>query len=242
MLAVLPPLGNLNGHTNGTQQSTEMEALSSIISDDDFVDFSSGNLLENIDFDELFRESDMLPDLEMDTNLLAEFSLSSGDEYYSDINTTTTTTTASIEKTTEEKGGRSFGLDSIESSLVYCLDSEGCVTSQNDQEMVSKRDTDLSNTMKEKSISSSKKESDNKRHSKAHRSSSKPLGVSLNKTSKEGLQGKRKVKVFSISLLSLSSTRVLYGSKSINFIDCLPLRSFKCSSTTNKCTKKMLLH
>lgn len=208
MLAVLPPLGNLNGHTNGTQKSTETEGLSSIISDDDFVDFSSGNLLENIDFDELFRESDMLPDLEMDTNLLAEFSLSSGDEYYSDINTTTT---ASIEKTTEEKGGRSFGLDSIESSLVYCLDSEGCVTSQNDQEMVSKRDTDLSNTMKEKSISSSKKESDNKRHSKAHRSSSsKPLGVSLNKTNKESLQGKRKVKVFSISLLSLSSTRVLW--------------------------------
>lgn len=48
---------------------------------DDFPDFSGANLLDSIDFDELFmgmHDGDVLPDLEMDPELLAEFSLSSG--------------------------------------------------------------------------------------------------------------------------------------------------------------------
>nr|XP_016480018.1 PREDICTED: transcription activator GLK1-like isoform X1 [Nicotiana tabacum] len=52
---------------------------------DDFPEFGDGNLLESIDFDDIFLginvvNDDELPDLEMDSEILAEFSVSSGDE------------------------------------------------------------------------------------------------------------------------------------------------------------------
>lgn len=50
----------------------------------DFPVFSGGNLLDIIDFDDLFVGSDngdVLPYLEMDPELLAEFSASGGEEY-----------------------------------------------------------------------------------------------------------------------------------------------------------------
>ncbi|CAM8890980.1 hypothetical protein QQ045_025433 [Rhodiola kirilowii] len=197
MLAVLSPLGNLNGQSSSTQQqqSAEMEAFS-IIGDEEFPDFSSGHLLESIiDFDDLFSDSDVLPDLEMDPNLLAEFSLSSGEDYYSDIHTT------SVEKTAEDTstGGQSFGgMDNSIGSSRLVSDTSGCVTSQGDQEMVSKRDPDPSSEANKEGLlssPSSKKEANN-RHSKAHKNNNKSLsGVSSKRSSKEGLQGKRKVKV-----------------------------------------------
>ncbi|GAV74071.1 Myb_DNA-binding domain-containing protein [Cephalotus follicularis] len=65
----------------------EMESFS--IGNEEFPDFSDGNLLDSIDFDDLFRginDGDVLPDLEMDPEMLAEFSVSgSGEE--SEINT-----------------------------------------------------------------------------------------------------------------------------------------------------------
>lgn len=50
----------------------------------DFPDFSSDNLLDSIDFDDLFvgmeSEVDVLPDLEMDADILGDFSVSAGEE------------------------------------------------------------------------------------------------------------------------------------------------------------------
>ncbi|KAM7271936.1 hypothetical protein ACFE04_031150 [Oxalis oulophora] len=57
-----------------------MEIITSFNHDQDFPDFSSdGNLLDGIDLDDLFlgiNHADLLPDLEMDTQLLAKFSTS----------------------------------------------------------------------------------------------------------------------------------------------------------------------
>ncbi|WOH05627.1 hypothetical protein DCAR_0625046 [Daucus carota subsp. sativus] len=50
----------------------------------DFPDFSTDNLLDSIDFDDLFvgmeNEVDVLPDLEMDSDILGDFSVSGGEE------------------------------------------------------------------------------------------------------------------------------------------------------------------
>lgn len=75
MLAV-SPLRNPKNEREG-----EMEVFS--LDDNDFHDFSGGNLLDSIDFDDLFlgiSDGDVLPDLEMDPELLAEFSISTSEE------------------------------------------------------------------------------------------------------------------------------------------------------------------
>ncbi|XP_041991605.1 probable transcription factor GLK1 [Salvia splendens] len=82
MLAV-SPLRNPRNEREG-----EMEAFS--IDESEFPDFSGGNLLDSIDFDDLFlgiSDGDVLPDLEMDPELLAEFSASASEE--SEVKTTT---------------------------------------------------------------------------------------------------------------------------------------------------------
>ncbi|XP_059659805.1 transcription activator GLK1-like [Cornus florida] len=76
MLAV-SPLGN----TCRDEKEREMESFQ--IGGEDFADFSGGNLLDSIDFDDLFvgmEDGDVLPDLEMDPEILAEFSFSGGEE------------------------------------------------------------------------------------------------------------------------------------------------------------------
>ncbi|KAL1560646.1 glucokinase [Salvia divinorum] len=81
MLAV-SPLRNPRNEREG-----EMEAFS--IDESEFPDFSGGNLLDSIDFDDLFigiSDGDVLPDLEMDPELLAEFSVSASEE--SEVKTT----------------------------------------------------------------------------------------------------------------------------------------------------------
>ncbi|KAH6833916.1 GBF's pro-rich region-interacting factor 1 [Perilla frutescens var. hirtella] len=59
------------------------------IDESEFPDFSSGNLLDSIDFDDLFlgiSDGDVLPDLEMDPEILAEFNSSvSGSEESSEV-------------------------------------------------------------------------------------------------------------------------------------------------------------
>ncbi|KAK4769816.1 hypothetical protein SAY87_030348 [Trapa incisa] len=80
MLAV-SPLRNTNDDEHQSQGSMEGGDFS--IGSGDFPDFSDGNLLDSIDFDDLFigiHDGDVLPDLEMDPELLGEFSASGGEE------------------------------------------------------------------------------------------------------------------------------------------------------------------
>ncbi|KAG8386847.1 hypothetical protein BUALT_Bualt03G0191600 [Buddleja alternifolia] len=83
MLAAVSQLANANNEI----RESETECFS--LEGNEFPDFSSGNLLDSIDFDDLFagiNDGDLLPDLEMDpAELLADFSVSAGEEE-SDIN------------------------------------------------------------------------------------------------------------------------------------------------------------
>ncbi|XP_043700321.1 transcription activator GLK1-like [Telopea speciosissima] len=81
MLAVPP----LRRSSNNDEREREMESTFDQLGiDDDFSDvFSGGNFLEGIDFDDLFicvDDGDVLPDLEMDTQILADFSVSGGED------------------------------------------------------------------------------------------------------------------------------------------------------------------
>lgn len=79
MLAVSPLM-----NTRDESQREKEESLS--IETCDFADLSEGTLLESINFEfdddffVCFDEGDVLPDLEMDPEMLAEFSLSGGEE------------------------------------------------------------------------------------------------------------------------------------------------------------------
>ncbi|KAE8703078.1 hypothetical protein F3Y22_tig00110474pilonHSYRG00073 [Hibiscus syriacus] len=63
---------------NTSKDESKGEMGSFTISSEEFPDFADGNLLESIDFEDLFLgidvEGDMLPDLEMDPEMLAELS------------------------------------------------------------------------------------------------------------------------------------------------------------------------
>ncbi|OIT04622.1 PREDICTED: transcription activator GLK2-like [Nicotiana attenuata] len=90
MLTVSP----LSYKTTKNDKDNHMESFT-IRGVDDFLQFGDGNLLESIDFDDIFLGSnvddDVLPDLEMDSEILAEFSVSSCDEsdHMNSYNTTT---------------------------------------------------------------------------------------------------------------------------------------------------------
>ncbi|KAJ7981512.1 Two-component response regulator-like APRR2 [Quillaja saponaria] len=74
MLAV-SPLRNTNDENQNEMESFSVGA--------DFPEFSDGNLLDSINFDNLFvgiNVGDMLPDLEKDPEIFAEFSVSGGEE------------------------------------------------------------------------------------------------------------------------------------------------------------------
>ncbi|XP_059663200.1 transcription activator GLK1-like [Cornus florida] len=69
-----------------SKDETEKEMGCFSIAGDEIPNFSGESLLESIDFDDLFIDiNEVLPDLEMDTEILAEFSVSSGEEW--DMNT-----------------------------------------------------------------------------------------------------------------------------------------------------------
>lgn len=75
MLAV-SPLRNITSTKDENQG--KMESYSTI-GNEEFPDFSNGNVLESINFDDLFvgiNDGDVLPDLEIDPEILAEFSIS----------------------------------------------------------------------------------------------------------------------------------------------------------------------
>lgn len=86
MLAVSPPSRSKLDEIESSQR--EMEGLAVVGDDDDGGQFSDGSLLESIDFDDLFVGigDDVLPGLEMDPELLAEFSVVSGGEESSEMN------------------------------------------------------------------------------------------------------------------------------------------------------------
>ncbi|XP_022848511.1 transcription activator GLK1-like [Olea europaea var. sylvestris] len=95
MLAI-SPLENTNN-----ERESQMETFS--MGGDEFPDFSNGNLLDSIDFDDIFvgiNDGDVLPDLEMDPEILAEFSISSGEE--SEINSSTPLS-VSVERVDESR-------------------------------------------------------------------------------------------------------------------------------------------
>ncbi|KAL7250627.1 hypothetical protein ACSBR1_012617 [Camellia fascicularis] len=78
MLALSP----LRTITKDEIREGEMESFL-IRDNDDFADFSGENLLDSIDFDDLFigiNDGDVLPDLEMDPEILSEFQTSTGCE------------------------------------------------------------------------------------------------------------------------------------------------------------------
>ncbi|MED6146830.1 glucokinase [Stylosanthes scabra] len=76
MLAVSP----LRSTRDDEIQGEDMETLSIIGAvEDDFAELSDGNLLESINFDDLFA-GDVLPDLEMDPDIFADFSSLGGCE------------------------------------------------------------------------------------------------------------------------------------------------------------------
>lgn len=143
---------------------------------DDFPDFMGENLLDSIDFDDLFvgiNDGDVLPDLEMDTEILAEFSVSSGDESdvnnYSSSNTFITTAIKNVERKEEAKKTASFSVSDIGSGLTMSLNQgEEIVSTQKSEESVQQVNQNIITP----------KESDKGK-----------------KSSKNNLTGKRKVKV-----------------------------------------------
>ncbi|KAF8409191.1 hypothetical protein HHK36_005265 [Tetracentron sinense] len=103
MLAV-SPFRNPTDEREGQMESFTAGA-------DDFLDFAGGNFLDGIDFDDLFTgidDGDVLPDLEMDPEMLAEFSVSGSEE-------SETNASALVQKF-EENGRRARDSDS-DSSL-----------------------------------------------------------------------------------------------------------------------------
>ncbi|CAI9089326.1 OLC1v1023886C1 [Oldenlandia corymbosa var. corymbosa] len=105
MLALPPPLRSCKDE----RLQSEMEGCftngGGVGEEDAFPDFSCGNLLDSIDFDDLFvgiNDEDVLPDLEMDPEILAEFSLSSGADQDSSEMSTLESSLLSTEKVVEE--------------------------------------------------------------------------------------------------------------------------------------------
>lgn len=74
-MLVVSPLRNPKNERESEMESFSMDAA-------EFPDFSGGNLLDSIDFDDIFigiSDGDCLPDLVMDPELLADFSLTDSD-------------------------------------------------------------------------------------------------------------------------------------------------------------------
>ncbi|KAL5861017.1 hypothetical protein ACOSQ4_002313 [Xanthoceras sorbifolium] len=124
MLAV-SPLSSINKDEN----QGEMESFT--IDAKEFPDFSDANLLDSIDFDDLFvgiNDGDMLPDLEMDPELLADFSISGGEE--SEIYTSVSVDKAEDNLKKEEEADKISGSGS----------ALGTSSSSKGEEIVSKRE------------------------------------------------------------------------------------------------------
>lgn len=138
----------------------------------DLPDFGDGTLLDIIDFDDLFigiDDEDVLPDLEMDPEILADISASGGEE--SEINTSLSA---------EKLDGIASGSGSAGSGL----NSSWTSAPGEDREILSKR---------EERVASSSNNTSQKQGDKGRKSSTTTTAQSKNS------QGKRKVKVINSS-------------------------------------------
>ncbi|XP_009601765.1 transcription activator GLK1-like [Nicotiana tomentosiformis] len=175
MLAV----SSLSNTTNKDERGNEMESFT-IGGGDDFPDFMGENLLDSIDFDDLFvgiNDGDLLPDLEMDAEIFAEFSVSSGDE--SDVNNYNISTPTTIKNVEQESCLRKEEVE--KTSSVSASDLGSGLTSLNYQgdEIVSAQ----------KSEESAPPVNQNPLHKESDK------GKKSSAQSKNNPQGKRKVKV-----------------------------------------------
>ena len=148
---------------------------------DGFPDFGDSNLLDSIDFDDLFigiSDGDVLPDLEMDPEILAEFSVSSGEDY-SDINTAVS----------EEKPADGAATKLDEEDKVSGSDSgSGLINSSpSGEEIVSKREVKVGGVTVNPTPTPTPPAKDG---DKGGKKASSATGQSKNS------QGKRKVKVW----------------------------------------------
>ncbi|KAK8265181.1 hypothetical protein V6Z12_D12G161800 [Gossypium hirsutum] len=75
MLAVSPLRNTTEDENKGAMESFRFN-----ISSEEFPDFYHGNLLESIDFEDLFVDGYVLPDLEMDPEILAELPAPGGED------------------------------------------------------------------------------------------------------------------------------------------------------------------
>ncbi|XP_056158297.1 transcription activator GLK1-like isoform X1 [Syzygium oleosum] len=170
MLAV-SPLRNTNDGCNNNQGEMESFSIGDGVGGD-FPDFSDGSLLDSIDFDDLFmgiHNGDVLPDLEMDAELLAEFSASCGEE------SGTGCSSISVEKAEVDNGSKREVNDDKASEL------DNISSVSRGEEIVSKRDE----SVVVNPVLNNNKESDNRgKKSSAQSSKSNPQA-----------HGKRKVKV-----------------------------------------------
>lgn len=166
MLAVVSPLENRNDDRDG--------AMDGFTIGDEFPDFSDENLLESIDFDDLFvgmDDGDGLPDLE----ILADFSVSGGDEVSSDIKNDATTSLSGDGKIlVEDVNSKKEESDQDKASGSGFCNSGSCLIQG--EEIVSKRDESMV-----VAVNPSRKE--------GRKSSSSSSGQPKNS------EGKRKVKV-----------------------------------------------
>ncbi|XVF44329.1 hypothetical protein PTKIN_Ptkin02bG0111600 [Pterospermum kingtungense] len=114
---------------NTTKDENKGEMQTFTISSEEFPDFTDGNLLESIDFDHLFvgmDESDVLPDLEMDPEILAELPATRDDEE-SEMN-------VSVDKTDDDGNQRKEEEDVIsDSGLDSSSTKDVEVISQNEE-------------------------------------------------------------------------------------------------------------
>ncbi|XP_021773809.1 transcription activator GLK1-like isoform X2 [Chenopodium quinoa] len=198
MLAISPLRSNKDGNNKGGT----MEANFSM-GTDDFPDFSGTNLLDSIDFDELFmgmHDGDVLPDLEMDPELLADFSISTGEDESSEFNNSSSAMSveniispnddgniASFEASYEGNYGNNDVSEVLETSMeVMEKDHDGRGLRTSEKEGIEgKKDVKSESTTT--TISSSKESNNMKKSS----SSSSKSGVNNNNNH----QGKRKTKV-----------------------------------------------
>lgn len=154
------------------ERESEMEGFS--VEENGFLDFSGGNLLDNIDFDDLFMgiNGDLLPDMEMDTEILAEFSVSGGEE--SERNCTTSLSVVSVNHDDSGKDEK-VSVSVSASASASDLGSRSSSLINQGEEIVSKRDAHAADNP-------SPEESHDNKGKKSSAHSKNPLG-------------KRKVKV-----------------------------------------------
>lgn len=147
MLAVSP--------LRSVKNEKESQIQGFLMEDNEFQDFTSGNLLDSIDFDDFFvgiSDGDVLPDLEMDPEILAEFSVSADEK--SEMNMAS----ASTVKSEDENNSGNSENPAAASVSVSVLGSSSLIQ---EEEIVSKKEEPVV-------VNPSPKEADKGRKSSAH--------------------------------------------------------------------------